>query len=225
MSDQPQLDLQAPPTAPKAAAPARSGRGFGGFTRAQLVMGAILIVALIWAMWVTKALVEPREEHIVKASLSNIVGEYVSAQARSASPPGQVEAEMRAFMSSLDHELQRRGAGGQVVLVGEAVLTKNVPDITDSLRKAVYASGVRQPRPASAQEMQQLQQQMAPGLATPSTPGGPAAAAGATLEPMAAVPAGAAMPQAGSGAGTAPPAAIPGAAITTFGGPDGSGGQ
>ncbi|RSU17678.1 hypothetical protein CA223_20340 [Sphingomonas koreensis] len=188
-------------------------------------MGAILIVALIWAMWVTKALVEPREEHIVKASLSNIVGEYVSAQARSASPPGQVEAEMRAFMSSLDHELQRRGAGGQVVLVGEAVLTKNVPDITDSLRKAVYASGVRQPRPASAQEMQQLQQQMAPGLATPSTPGGPAAAAGATLEPMAAVPAGAAMPQAGSGAGTAPPAAIPGAAITTFGGPDGSGGQ
>jgi hypothetical protein len=113
MSDQPQLDLQAPPTAPKAAAPARSGRGFGGFTRAQLVMGAILIVALIWAMWVTKALVEPREEHIVKASLSNIVGEYVSAQARSASPPGQVEAEMRAFMSSLDHELQRRGAGGR----------------------------------------------------------------------------------------------------------------
>ena len=107
MSDQPQLDLQAPP--------ARSGRGFGGFTRAQLVMGAILIVALIWAMWVTKALVEPREEHIVKASLSNIVGEYVSAQARSASPPGQVEAEMRAFMSSLDHELQRRGAGASTL--------------------------------------------------------------------------------------------------------------
>jgi hypothetical protein len=97
-----------------------------------------------------------------------------------------------------------------VVLVGEAVLTKNVPDITDSLRKAVYASGVRQPRPASAQEMQQLQQQMAPGPATPSMPGGAAAGAGATLEPMAAVPSGAAMPQAGSGAGAAPPAAIPG---------------
>jgi hypothetical protein len=112
-----------------------------------------------------------------------------------------------------------------VVLVGEAVLTKNVPDITDSLRKAVYASGVRQPRAASAQEMQQLQQQMAPGPATPSMPGGAAAGAGATLEPMAAVPSGAAMPQAGSGAGAAPPAAIPGAAITTFGGPDGRGGQ
>lgn len=225
MADQPELDLPSPATSAAPAPVVRAKRGFGGFTRAQLVLGAALVVALIWSMWVTKALVAPREEHIVKASLSNIVGEYVSAQARSASPPGQVEAEMRAFMSSLDHELQRRGAGGQVVLVGEAVLTKNVPDITDSLRKAVYASGVRQPRPASAQEMRQLQQQMAPGPATPSMPGGPAAAAGATLEPMAAVPAGAVMPQAGSGAGAAPPAAVPGAAITTFGGPDGRGGQ
>ncbi|WP_210359040.1 type-F conjugative transfer system protein TrbI [Sphingomonas beigongshangi] len=223
MSDQPQLDLQAPALPPKDAA-ARARHGFAGFTRTQLAIGAILILALIWAMWVTKALVEPREDHIVKASLSNIVGEYVSAQARSASPPGQVEAEMRAFMSSLDQELQRRGAGGQVVLVGEAVLTKNVPDITDSLRKAVYASGVRQPRPASAQEMQQLQQQIAPTASAPPMPG-PAAPAGATFEPMAVAPSGAVMPQAPSGAAAVPPAGVPGAAITSFGGPDGRGGQ
>ncbi|MAX00647.1 MAG: hypothetical protein CMN72_13605 [Sphingomonas sp.] len=224
MSDQPQLDLQAPVMPPKDAA-ARARRGFAGFTKAQLAVGAILILSLIWAMWVTKALVAPREDHIVKASLSNIVGEYVSAQARSASPPAQVEAEMRAFMSSLDHELQRRGAGGQVVLVGEAVLTKNVPDITDSLRKAVYASGVRQPRPASAQEMRQLQQQIAPAASSPPMPGGPAAPAGATLEPMAMAPSGAVMPQTATGAAAMPPAGVPGAAITSFGGPDGRGGQ
>ena len=147
MADQPELDLPLPATSAAPAPVVRAKRGFGGFTRAQLVLGAALVVALIWSMWVTKALVGPREEHIVKASLSSIVGEYVTAQARAASPPAQVEAEMRAFMASLKQELQRRSADGQVVLVGEAVLTENVPDITDSLKKAVYATW-RSPAPA-----------------------------------------------------------------------------
>lgn len=226
MADQPELDLFAPAT-PAATAPVvRATRGFGGFTRAQLLMGAALVLALIWSMWVTKALVAPREEHIVKASLSSIVGEYVSAQARSASPPAQVEAEMRAFMSSLDHELQRRSANGQVVLVGEAVLTKNVPDITDSLKKAVYSSGVHPPRQASAQEMQQLQQQLAPAVAPQALVAAPVmGAAGATVGPMAASPPVAGAQQPMPTATPAGPAGVPGAAISTFGGPNGNGGQ
>ncbi|RSY02199.1 hypothetical protein DAH81_24485, partial [Sphingomonas koreensis] len=96
----------------------------------QILGGLILLAAMIWGMWVTKTLVTPKQDHIVAARLSSIVGEYVQAQARSTSPPAQVEAEMRSFMASLDKELQRRSAGGQIVLVGEAVLTKNVPDIT-----------------------------------------------------------------------------------------------
>lgn len=218
MADQPELDLPLPAAAPVAAR--RAHRGFAGFSRAQLLLGLALILALVWSMWVTKALIAPREEHIVKASLSNIVGEYVSAQARSASPPSQVEAEMRAFMSSLDHELQRRGANGQVVLVGEAVLTKNVPDITDSLRKAVYASGVRPPRQASAQELQQLQQQVAPAAA-PQVFAGPAA----TIDPMAAAPQNLGPQQPTTGGIPAAPVAAPGASISTFGGQDGGNGQ
>src|SRR3546814_4438247 len=62
-------------------------------------------------------------------------------------------------MASIDDELQRRGSSGQIVLVGEAVLTKNVPDITDKLKDAVYASGVARPKQASALELQQLEQQ------------------------------------------------------------------
>src|SRR3546814_2449569 len=91
-------------------------------------------------MWVTRELVKPRQDRIVAARLSSIVGDYVQAQARSASPSAQVEAEMRKFMESLDSELAHRAKMGEVVLVGEAVLTKNVPDITDTLRDAVYRS-------------------------------------------------------------------------------------
>ena len=218
MAEQPELDLPAPAPPPP---PRRRRTVFAGFTRLQMLVGVIALAALVWGMWVTKALVTPKQEHIVSARLSSLVGEYVQAQARSASPPEQVEAEMRKFMASLDTELQRRSAGGEIVLVGEAVLTKNVPDITDRLRQAVYAAGVARPRQATAAELQRLEQQamMAaqPQGAIPAQPVGPMG----TVDPMAAaVP----MPQAMEPA-AGPQYAPPAASVSTFGGPDGSGGQ
>ena len=177
MAEQTELDL---PT-PSAHQPLRraQARGFAGLTRNQLVTGILVLAAAIWPMWVTKQLIKPHQDQIVSARLSGIVGEYVQAQARSAAPPGEVEAEMRRFMATLDQELQRRSAKGQVVLVGEAVLTKNVPDITADIKKAVYASGIQFPRAASAQELQLLQQQQ---LAAAQPQG---ASGSATLNPMA----------------------------------------
>ncbi len=55
-------------------------------------------------------------------------------------------------------EMKKVGASGTTVLVGEAVLSKNVPDITDQIRRAVFA---RVPLPAAA----------------PNTPAGPAVGA------------------------------------------------
>jgi hypothetical protein len=65
---------------------------------------------------------------------------------------------MQAFMASLDKELARRSAHGDVILVGEAVLSKNVDDITETVKKAVYASGVPIPKRITAEELQRLQQ-------------------------------------------------------------------
>lgn len=217
MADQPELDLPVPSIA---AAPANRLRRtfFAGFSRLQCLAGLLALVAIVWGMWVTKALVTPHPDHIVSARLSSIVGEYVQAQARSASPPAQVEAEMRSFMASLDKELQRRSAGGQIVLVGEAVLTKNVPDITDSLKQAVYASGVQRPRQASVEELERLDAQAA-AMAQPRmiVPGESAA-----IDPMSTaqgVP-GPPLQQA-----PAPQFAPPSASVSTFGGSNGNGGQ
>ena len=193
----------------------------------QILGGLILLIAVVWGMWVTKTLVTPKQDHIVSARLSSIVGEYVQAQARSTSPPAQVEAEMRGFMASLDKELQRRSASGQIVLVGEAVLTKNVPDITDSLKSAVYASGVPRPRQASAEELERLNAQ-AMAAASPQlgpqvsgqlqgqVPGTPS-----PIDPMMAAQGMVPPMQEQSAPQYAPPAAQ----VSTFGGPDGSGGQ
>lgn len=154
MAEQPELDLPLPPPSGRSPKPKRTA--FAGLTRLQWVTGLLVLAALAWGMWVTKRVIAPRRDQIVVARLSGIVGDYVQAQARSASPPEQIEAEMRRFMASLDHELQRRSAKGQIVLVGEAVLTKNVPDITESLKKAVYSTGLARPLQVGSQEMPQL---------------------------------------------------------------------
>lgn len=175
MAEQTELELPTP-SAPDASR--RRRLVFAGLSQSQILVGLLVLGAAIWGVWVTRELVKPRQDRIVAARLSSIIGDYVQAQARSASPPAQVEAEMRKFMESLDSELAQRAQNGEVVLVGEAVLTKNVPDITDRLREAVYASGIARPRQASAAELQRLQEQAIADLA-------PAAEAPLAMMPMA----------------------------------------
>jgi hypothetical protein len=197
------------PAAPATAAAKPHKTVFAGYTASQLILGVAVVAMLIWGMWVTRAITSPQQK-IVKANLSSIVGEYVQAQARSASPPQEVEAEMRKFMTSLDGELQRRSASGQVILVGEAVLSKEVEDITPDVMKAVYASGVKRPTPASAEQLMQSGSE-GPIPQVPINPPGPQAAAGASaIGPM---------------SDQAPAAAAPMADASTFGGPYGAGGQ
>jgi hypothetical protein len=210
------------PSATSAVEVKRARTVFAGYTAAQLLLGLVILALAIWAIWVTRTLMMPREQHIVRADLSRIVGEYVTAQSRTLTPPERVQTEMKQFMSSLDAELGRRGAKGQVVLVGEAVLSKGVPDITDDVAKAVYASGVNRPKPASEAELRaaiQRQQMQSGQQAAPQQ----------QLAPQMPAPAAAASDMSGFAAPqVAPAAAAPsnvpvGAAMQSFGGPDAGG--
>jgi len=130
------------------ATPSVGARGHLGLAHVALV-GA-LVASGLWGAWVTKSVIGRDDRPaIAKVQLSGIVGEYVQAQARSATPPEQVTSETRAFMGEVQRNLERRGATGQIVLVGEAVLAGNVPDITAEVRREVYAH-VRMPQPAAA---------------------------------------------------------------------------
>lgn len=219
MVDQPQLVL--PPGPAPAVPPAARKAGFGGFSRQQILIGLVLLVTVIWGMWVTRVLTAPRQENIVSARLSALVGDYVEAQRFSGSPPDQVQAEMRAFMASLDKELQRRSANGQVVLVGEAVLTKNVPDITDSLKKAVFASGVPVPKRVSVEDLRRMQELAAAQAPFVGAQPAPLVPQGA-VDPMAAAQA---FPPAAGPQSPQVLAVPPSASVSTFGGQDGNGRQ
>ena len=190
---------------------------FAGYTAAQLLIAAALVLALVWAMWVTKVVTAEKPQHIVKADLSRIVGEYVQAQARSATPPDQVQAQMRTFMASLDTEFQRRGAAGQVILVGEAVLSKSVPDITADVARAVYASGVKTPMPATPAQMGSMMQGQVPAApAIAPVEMAQVAPVPAAPNPFAAVPA----PAIAQDVAPVDPS-VAGAMVSSFGGPGG----
>lgn len=222
MSDTVDTPVVAPVTAPVAVAapigrydPAPRRAVFAGYTAIQLCIGFALIAALIWAMWITKMVATDKPQRIVKVQLSRIVGEYVQAQARSATPPDQVQAQMTAFLASVDAEVQRRGAEGQIVMVGEAVLNKDVPDITAEVAKAVYASGLKVPTPATPTQMGAMMQGqvptapvVAPVAATPQglTPS-------TVMQSPFAAPAPATAPEA-----TAAQPEAAGASVATFGG-------
>lgn len=151
--------------------PARKRRTvFAGYTAGQLLTGLAVLGLSVWGMWVTRTITAEPPQRIVKANLSGIVGDYVQAQARSTGSPQEVEAQMRQFMASLDTELQRRSATGQVILVGEAVLSKGVPDITPEVMKAVYASGVQQPQPAPPSQIMQGSAAAGPIPQVPTVP-------------------------------------------------------
>ena len=113
---------------------------------ALLVAGAV--AALLWGAWVTKSVLAARAHPPAFAAvrLQPLVAEFVAAQVRSGSPEAEVARDTQAFMARLDAELQAHGRAGTTVLVAEAVLSKNVPDITPDIRRAVLA-GASQPQP------------------------------------------------------------------------------
>lgn len=207
---EPILPLDLPASAPTAVFPRRRPV-FAGFTGPQLLVGAAILLLLIWGMWVTRALTAAPPQHIVKANLSRIVGDYVQAQARSATPPDQVRAQMQQFMASLDTELQRRSAQGQVVLVGEAVLSKSVPDITGDVVTSIYAGGIARPRPAA---LQVAPPALVPPVAAPQ--------ATAAMPPRQVLPT---APASNPFQTVAPADQAPVASVSSFGGSNGNPGQ
>ncbi|MEL6487835.1 MAG: TrbI F-type domain-containing protein [Pseudomonadota bacterium] len=133
-------------------------RRFVGMTLREilLLLGAIAI--FIWGAWVTKNLLaeESGEPEFVQLQLQGIISEYLTAQARSSADEQTAAQQTSVFMTTLDQTVAGLAESGKVVLVHEAVIGGDIPDVTESVKAAVYATV---PRPQIAQ---------APSAAQPS---------------------------------------------------------
>lgn len=139
----------AEPTRPTAKTPGAAVARKEGVNRLQVVAVVVAILVLCWAAWATRTLLELRAQEVpfAKVQLQSLIGEYVRAQARSPSPPEKIEAETALFMRTLDSVMGQAAGGGRVILVNEAIVSGDVVDITEQVRRAVYA---KVPRPQAA---------------------------------------------------------------------------
>lgn len=133
---------RANPASPSSAAPSRRVRHpHKGLPPAAFALGSLAVGALLWGAWVTKSILDPAvvRSPIASVRLEQIIGEYVQLQARSETAPELVGQQMQTFMTVLGEELKARGSDGTTVMVAEAVLSQNVPDITDDVRRVIYS--------------------------------------------------------------------------------------
>lgn len=183
------------PRAPRVAASRPAPARIEGLPPITWAFAAIAVVMLLWAAWVTKHIAAaPPQIPMASVRLEALVTEYVQAQSHSNGTPEAVTQQTGRFMAAIEEELKRIGANGTTVLVGEAVLSKNVPDITDQVRKAVYA---KVPLPAAAPAPAAAPQVGAAAPLPPVPAADPSALASAAPSPFAAAPA--ASPFAGAG--------------------------
>jgi hypothetical protein len=104
----------------------------------------------VWGAWATKALVDLSRERqpIVQVRLSEIVGDYVRDAARSSLPADEVSRQTARFLKVLNDVMGAQGSGGRIVLLSNAVVSGELPDITSEVRAQVYAR-VTRPIPAT----------------------------------------------------------------------------
>ena len=91
----------------------------------------------------------PGRQEFVQLQLQGIIGEYLQAQARSNADEQTAARETAVFMAALDETVSGLSQSGKVVLVHEAIIGGDVPDVTPSVKAAVYAK-VPRPQPAQA---------------------------------------------------------------------------
>jgi hypothetical protein len=123
-------DMFVPIEVPGTASDVRPARSFAGYSIGQIVVGGLVLLGLMWAMWTTREVLALRQHKIVSVRLGELVNRFALLEARSGDDSERVVARTRGFMVALDKALKDRSTAGEVVLVGEAVVSSSTEDIT-----------------------------------------------------------------------------------------------
>lgn len=117
--------------------PAPRPHGFGGFSPRQLAGMALVVIMLLWAAWATRELMILKNRRTVSVSLATMVQEFVAAEARRGANQQEAAARTKAYLTAIDAAMRAISEDGTTILVSEAVLGNSVPDVTQTVMKAV----------------------------------------------------------------------------------------
>lgn len=116
----------------------------------QALLAMSVCAGLLWAIWVTKEIFSSdRSPQVVQIELDGLIGEYLRAQAAGNLPQEEAARQTAQFMNELDIEVSNLASSGKLVLVSNAIVSGDVPNVTAQVRQAVLAK-VPLPQPAQA---------------------------------------------------------------------------
>lgn len=108
-----------------------------GVPLASLGLGVLLLGALLWGAWTTRALLALQAREVVTVELSGLIGTFVEAEARSGAEPEASQRRVAAYLQAIDASVEALGRNGRTVLLGEAVLAGQSRDVTPLVRADV----------------------------------------------------------------------------------------
>jgi len=102
-----------------------------------MLLGASMIGSTLWGVWATDRLLTLEKREVVTVQLSQIMGEFIEAEARAGRPPEETRIRVELYLKAVEASVEAMGREGRTVLVAEAVVSGSAPDLTESVRADV----------------------------------------------------------------------------------------
>ncbi|MEO6716421.1 MAG: TrbI F-type domain-containing protein [Novosphingobium sp.] len=115
----------------------RVPRRFAGMRLGALGLIALAVIALAGAGWTAKVLVTLSHREIVTVRLTEVMGAFVEAEARSGASPEVSRTHIAQYLGAVGQAVQTMGKDGTTVLVAEAVVAGSARDATPELSARV----------------------------------------------------------------------------------------
>ena len=102
-------------------------------------VGIVLLIAavILWIIWVSLRLTQPKGQQIVQVRMSEIMRDFVDAEAKGNADPEMTREAIARYLKATEAAVDDLGRSGHVILVAEAVLSKNTPDATPLLKDKI----------------------------------------------------------------------------------------
>ena len=103
----------------------------------RIVAVLALAAVLLWAGWITRAVLQDDDPKIVTVRLAETIGSFIDEAARADADPASVQAASLAYLKAAEQAVGEMGKDGRVVLVAEAVLAGDAQDATAELETRI----------------------------------------------------------------------------------------
>ena len=97
----------------------------------------LVTAAILWITWVSLRLTQPNGQQIVQVHMSEIMRDFVDAEAKGDADPEVTRQEIARYLQATEAAVDDVGRSEHVILVAEAVLSKNTPDATLQLKTKI----------------------------------------------------------------------------------------